>query len=142
VLDDEPVSEIVRVHIPVQIPSKKNKLRPRANRRGYHYDEETRAQLDAIEAWILKAWRPRRAIAHPRIDVHYFYVNDGQDRDGIWTTVLDCLKKAGVIHDDNIRCFNGFVAHHPAQRVLHPRDAGVVLEITVTETTDGKRKPK
>ncbi len=136
---------IVRIHIPVQIPSKKNLLKPRAagsRGRRYHYDKETTELIEAVQGWIHKAWNPRRAVAHPRVDVHYLVINESQDRDGIWTTVLDCLQKAGVIHNDNIRWFNGTVVHHPAKKVGHPRDAGVVLEVTFDEGESNERKHK
>jgi hypothetical protein len=122
----------VRIHIPVLIPSKKNMLKPRApgsRGRAYHYDTETSALLDATIAWLRKAWAPRLPVESPLVQVHYFVLHRRQDRDGIWTTVLDCCKKAGVIHDDNIRWFNGYVIHHPAVLVGHQRDAGVVLEV-------------
>lgn len=121
------------IEIKCQVPSKKNKLRPRSARakgRRHMYDEETRAALNAIETYARIAWGPAKVAVHPRVDVQFEVTNASQDRDGMWTTVLDCLKAARVIHDDNIRWFNGSIVHHPARIVPTARQARMILTLS------------
>ena len=131
----------VWIELKGRIPSKKNLLKPRSPRsrgRRHMYDEETRAMLTAVETQARIAWGPHRAVPHPRVDVYFETVNASQDRDGIWTTVLDCLKRAGVIHDDSIRHFNGTVVLHPAKIVAQARLARVYLCIKPDPALEGK----
>src|SRR5215831_19496099 len=53
-------------------------------------------------------------VTHPDVCVQFFARDRRRDRDNMLTTVLDCLREAGVIVNDNIAQFNGTVALLPA----------------------------
>lgn len=110
----------LRLVIYGKLPSKKNKLRPRSRRSGgraHMYDKETKAELDSMTMQARVAWGARRPLESPNVDVYFFVANPAKDRDGIWTSVLDCLKNAGVILDDSIALYNGIERKHPAEIV-------------------------
>jgi Holliday junction resolvase RusA-like endonuclease len=46
-------------------------------------------------------------VEHPELSVQFFTRDRRQDKDNLLTTVLDCLRDAGVIFNDNIKSFNG-----------------------------------
>lgn len=106
------------------VPSKKNLLRPTGTRERsvrrtpLVYKKGVREQMTAIEGYIMLGWSKRKgskaALVHPDVTVEMFVSDVLQDRDGIWTTILDCMKKAGVIVDDSIKYFNGTVSQVPA----------------------------
>lgn len=131
------MSLAVRIEIKTPIPSKKDALMPRkrgARGKGMIYRPETKALIDAVTSYCRIAWGPRPVIVHPRIEIFFYVTNASQDRDGILTTVLDCLKVARVIHDDCVRWFNGTLVIHPAEIVPTVRMARTVLLISETET--------
>lgn len=88
------------------IPSKKNKLRRGRMGQGYHYDEATKACIQALEAQVPAAYRGLNLV-HPTVIWQFTVPVRRQDRDALKTTVLDVLKNTGVIKDDNIANFNG-----------------------------------
>jgi hypothetical protein len=105
--------EYVRLEFPGPIPTKKNKLRPRIGG-GQVYDKATKGAIDALATLAAIQWGSRERIIHPSIEFELEYVDALQDRDGIYTTLLDALKKGGVIVDDSIKFFNGTVIKYPA----------------------------
>ncbi len=112
-VDELTRTEYARLEFPAPIPSKKNKLRPRAGG-GQVYDKETKAAIDALGMHARIQWGARIPVSHPSIGFELEYVDHLQDRDGIYTTLLDALKKGGVIVDDSIKHFNGLVVKYPA----------------------------
>jgi Holliday junction resolvase RusA-like endonuclease len=46
--------------------------------------------------------------------IQFFARDRRRDRDNLLTTVLDCLREAGVIVNDNIKSFNGSLILLPA----------------------------
>ena len=121
------------IDIRYPIPSKKNRLRPRAagaRGRKYFYDSETRAAVDAVALIARHAWRGQPAIEHPEMEVWIWCTNPRQDRDGILTTVLDGQVAGGVLFNDSIRWFNGRVTVHPAEIVPNARWARVVVMLS------------
>lgn len=94
----------VKLQIEADIPSKKNKLRP--GKTGYHYDKETKAQIEAIVTQLSIQWGPRPACSPSRVEVRIAVFNTAKDRDGIWTTLIDAMKRSGIIHDDAVRSYN------------------------------------
>ena len=100
------------------VPTKKNQLRPRAGRgRAHRYDASTAADLERLITYARIQWGPRDPLESPRMEFRFFVLNARQDRDGILTTILDCLKTARVLIDDSIYRCNGELLLHPAQLV-------------------------
>lgn len=109
------------IRIPeIRIPTKKNALRPRGRDsygqrlKGYRYDTELKAALNAIATYCRIAWGSRQPILDPDIWVTFQTTLAAQDRDGMLTTVLDCLVEARVLHDDRIAKCNGRIIVEPA----------------------------
>ncbi len=114
------------------IPSKKNKLRPRNRRyggRAHMYDQETKAQIDALTTYARIQWGPRSPLVHPSWSFQFFVANAAKDQDGMLTCILDCLKQARVIVDDSITQCNGRLILESAVVVTDPREERV--EITI-----------
>lgn len=88
------------------VPTKKNKLRPRGRGKGYMNDPVVTAMIDALDAQIPAAFR-NLFLEHPEVRWTFCVPELNADRDGKHTTLLDILKKAGVIYDDNMKRYNG-----------------------------------
>lgn len=115
-------------------PSKKNALRPTFGRRGYVYDAQTKAALESLVDQARIQWGTRRrAVTSPRIQFKAFTLNRKQDRDGMLTTALDVMKKAGILHDDCIEFCNGEIVIEPATIVLHDRERRLEISIDFPE---------
>lgn len=100
------------------IPSKKNALVPRRGRgTGKVYRPEVKAAMQQLEAQAALQWGRRRPLEHPDVEYWLSCHNEAQDRDGMETTLLDALKKAGVITDDSVRFFNGEKLSHQVEIV-------------------------
>jgi len=103
-------------------PTKKNRLRPRiGGRRGQMYDPAVKEFIDRLAMEARGEWGSRRELVHPKVEIQFFISNPAKDRDGLWTTVLDALKRARVIFDDSIRWYNGPELKHPAVIVATAR---------------------
>jgi hypothetical protein len=96
-----------------RIPTKKNRLAPGRPGQKMHYRNDVKAEMKALLDQVFILWK-RRPLDHPAVDWKLYIPNGGQDRDGMVTTLLDVLKKGGVIVDDSIRHFNGLETKHPA----------------------------
>jgi hypothetical protein len=108
------------------IPSKKNYLQ--VGPRGGRYRGEVSACIANLTMQARAAWGARPPVESPDIEVRLFIHNPAKDRDGIWTTLLDVLKKARVIHDDSIRRNNGKETQWPVV-IVNKRDERA--EITI-----------
>ena len=114
------------------VPSKKNTLRvskiKRKGQRGVHLDPRTKIKrqrgvhLDTntqglINDLILQVPGKYRGLLleHPDVHVKFWCANNLQDRDGKLVTLLDVLQTTRVIHNDNIKFFNGSIKLLPAQ---------------------------
>lgn len=107
--------EHVRLTIFADFPSKKNRRMGTGARS--HYSTDVKATLQTIETQARAAWGYRKPVIHPDIEVSMFIANFSKDADGIYTGLLDCLKKARVIVDDSLRYLNGTYLQHPAVQV-------------------------
>ncbi len=116
-----------------KIVSKKNRLRPRRGPgKGKMYDPAIKAAIDALDLQARAAWGARRALVHPTLDIFLFVANEAKDTDGMYTTILDVLKKAGVIFDDSIKYCNGLKRIHPAVIVPAAMErVEIVLEVPI-----------
>lgn len=82
-------------------PTKKNNWKSWRGR--VVIDPETKARLDQMQLQAQAAWRGKPALSHVHRYAATFYAsNPGQDLDGMNTTLLDVLQKAGVLANDNI----------------------------------------
>ncbi len=93
-------------------PSKKN-LWQRARAGKMFLSTEVKAQIDTLTTQAMFLWKQRPPIEHPEITVTFFVRDARRDRDGMFTTLLDCLQAAGVLVNDNI-------AHNGGRTVLEP----------------------
>ena len=105
-------------------PSKKNLWR-RGKAGRMFIDEETKAQIERLTYQANEQWIGKPTV-HADVTVRFFVAHRRSDRDNMLTTVLDCLRDAGVIENDNIAKFNGTITVLPAQVAARER---VVVEI-------------
>ncbi len=93
-------------------PSKKNLWQMGKSGRMF-IKKNVKDAIDALTRQAASQW-PDRPVKHPDVEVT-FYVRDARpDRDNKLTTVLDCLRDAKVIKNDNIKSFNGTLVVRPA----------------------------
>jgi Holliday junction resolvase RusA-like endonuclease len=88
-------------------PSKKNLWKRGKGGRTY-IDSETQALIDALTVQARAQWKHKQ-VTHPRMSIQFFARDGRRDRDNLLTTVLDCLREAGVIVNDNIKSFNAMI---------------------------------
>lgn len=119
------------------LPCKKNRIRTGKGSRG-HYAPGVKETLIDLQTQAAIQWRDRNGklppLEHPYVIEQMYIFNPAKDRDGIWTTILDVLKKAGVIIDDSIRHYNGPEHRHPAILVKSIRDERIEILIHPTES--------
>lgn len=93
-------------------PSKKN-LWKRGKSGRMYIDDEVKDQLTTLTLQAQSQWR-QPPVRHPDMQIT-FYVRDKRgDRDNKATAILDLLRDAGVIVNDNIADFNGTLTLKPA----------------------------
>lgn len=117
------------------VPSKKNNLRKGRKGQGYHYDEATRACIDALTTQVPAAYRGLKLV-HPKVSWQITVPAARQDRDAIKTTILDILVKTGVLANDNIKNYNGHEHNHPA--IVDPTQEPSVL-VRLRPAPDARR---
>lgn len=119
------------------LPCKKN--RPMGRR--FSIDPVMKADINAITTAMKEQWRDpatfapyaTRKLAALRFDIDY--LNGGADADGIVTTVLDCLKSAGVITEDNMANLQD------TRTTARPHDGPLpVLMVTVSGGVEVERR--
>jgi hypothetical protein len=91
----------MRVILRGHIPSKKNLLR-RSKNGGMFHDKDIKAQIDLLTLQAKSQWIGRDPLIRPKADVMFHITRKNSDLDNKWTTVLDCLRDAGIIKNDNI----------------------------------------
>ena len=106
-------------------PSKKNLWKRGKGGRTY-IDSETKALIDALTAQAQNQWIGE-PVTHPDMRVQFFARDRRRDRDNMLTTLLDCLRDAGVIVNDNIAQANGTLVLLPA---MIDKDERTVIEVT------------
>jgi Holliday junction resolvase RusA-like endonuclease len=93
--------QVMKITLSGHIPSKKNLLR-RSKHGGLFRDSKVSAQIDALTLQARSQWIGREPLVRPQAIVTFHVVDYRSDLDNKWTTVLDCLRDAGVIKNDNI----------------------------------------
>lgn len=96
------------------VPSKKNNLAPRGPKGRLGVSRHIQSQLDALVMQAMMQWGRKAPLEHPSMDFRIHCLSGQQDRDNIVTSLLDCLKKAGVILDDSTARCNGRLVIHPS----------------------------
>lgn len=106
-------------------PSKKNLWKRGKGGRTY-IDDEVKAMLDALTTQAKAMW-PDPPLKNPEMEITFYVRDQRPDRDNKLTALLDCLREAGVIKNDNIKSCNGTITMRPA--VIDARER-VVVRIT------------
>lgn len=115
----------VRLVIPGDVPGKKNMLRIGKGR--MFRDGAVAAQIDALTWRIKERWGSEKPMQRARVTA-YFYVLDGRgDIDNKYTTLQDCLVRAGVIKGDTIARIPGFSAQ---AEIISEGEESVIVELT------------
>jgi hypothetical protein len=109
---DGPVDLVLTLH--GHCPSKKNLWSPTASG-GFRLLPEVKAKIDALTTQALFAWGLRGPVEHPELTIQFYVNHKNRDRDGMFTTILDCLQAAGVLVNDNL-------AHNNSRTVLEPAE--------------------
>lgn len=101
-------------------PAKKN-LWKRGKSGRMYLNDDVRAQIDTLTVQAESQWG-REPLEHPDMEVRFYVATKRRDRDGMFTTVLDCLQAAGVLRNDNLAHNNGKTVLHPAQFVREGKE--------------------
>ena len=109
----------------VHCPAKKNLWKRGKGGRTY-IDDEVQALIDVLTVQAKAQWK-HEPVRHPWMSFEFFTRDRRRDRDNLLTTVLDCLRDAGVIVNDNIKSFNGTVVLLPA---VIDKNEQVKIEVT------------
>lgn len=99
-----PVSVLLLMH--GHCPSKKNLWETGPNGQVF-LNAEVKGQIENLTLQALLHWNNRPPVEHPEITIRLYVGAKRQDRDGMFTTLLDCLQDAGVLVNDNISRNNG-----------------------------------
>lgn len=86
-----------------------------------------RKAMDSLTLQARAAWRGRPPLEHPDLIVWIYSADRRGDRDNKLNAIMDILKHAKVIADDNIRRCNGTVLMPPA---IVGKGEGAVIRIT------------
>lgn len=97
-------------------PSKKNLWKRGKGGRTY-IDREVQSVIDSLTIQARAQWSGP-PVTHPDMSIRFYVRDQRGDRDNKLTTVLDCLRTAGVIVNDNLKQFNGQLVLLPA--VINP----------------------
>jgi Holliday junction resolvase RusA-like endonuclease len=96
-------------------PAKKN-LWQRGKSGRMFLNATVKAQIDSLTIQARSQWQ-QPPVESPVMEFRFYVAAARRDRDGMFTTVLDCLQEAGVLVNDNIRRNNGRTVLHPCEFV-------------------------
>jgi hypothetical protein len=121
-LDAKEPCALVNLTIPMAVPAKKNFMRsPGAGATTrLVYQRGIKAQMEAIVQVLQLQWSGE-PVRHP-ICIWRIDAPNQQDRDGIITTLLDAMKRARILVDDNIANCNGLWMTIPARNPTDPKN--------------------
>lgn len=98
------------------VPSKKNAQlqgTAKSGKKYRYYAKGVQKAMSDLEMQVPGELRDLR-LEHPKAELFLTAPVDTIDVDGVWTCLVDVLKKQGVITDDNLKHFNGGVYLAPA----------------------------
>lgn len=109
------------ITIEADVISKKNAYASGRGGRRFKPKRVVTAEEDALNQIPIELYG--RFLEHPAVEFKAYLPKKSwaMDRDGAWTTILDYLVKAGVIKDDNVRCFNAPVYLHPVEEAAEKK---------------------
>jgi Holliday junction resolvase RusA-like endonuclease len=132
-------------------PSKKN-LWARGKAGIMFLPEEVKEKIATITTQLMFAWKYSGPVVHPDITIRFYVAEDrkslrkdfrnptkmiecsipkgNRDRDGMFTTLLDCMQAAGILVNDNIQNNNGTVVIEPCGFV---KDEDERVEIRISK---------
>ena len=113
---------LIRLELKGHIPSKASLYRRGKN--GLYLERRAALNIESLHFQLNAMWN-RPALNHPEVTLEFHLRNERQDRDGALKTTLDLLQVAGVIRNDNIRHFNGWL--HVAPAVISTDEKVVIL---------------
>jgi len=87
---------------------------------------EDAAALDWVILQARHQWAGRPPLRNPAVSVRWYVGARNRDRDGCWTTLLDCLQKAKVIVNDNMAQLGGPEFHEPVESVAAAEERVVI----------------
>lgn len=120
------VTYSLTIHGP--IPAKKNRWHRGKGGRMYYDRPEVAGQIESITHQLAVLWR-RDPISGATVDIIFYCKDRRGDLDNMLTTLLDCMKTAGVIVDDNLLHLPGPVTYRGV------KDAEARTSIVITEKT-------
>ncbi len=113
---------MIRIEIEGPITSKKNQWRRRW--KGVGLSASKKAEVDAVTWRLIAAWAGRPPLRDETIVWRFW--SPRKDRDNLYTTMLDCMKAAGMIEDDRAEKMNG---RHVLEPLIRDPVERLVLEI-------------
>jgi hypothetical protein len=93
--------------IPGFVPAKKNLWRHGKGKQMYFAKDGVGAQIEALTWECKRAWVPNPPAMLPKMWFVFYCKDLMSDIDNKLTTLLDILKVAGVIHNDNLKFLPG-----------------------------------
>lgn len=78
------------------------------------------------KAFILQlpaSWRRLNIKSKFYCSIDFHFRNEASDLDGGWKIILDCLQRAGVIHNDKL------MYHHQGRKFIDEKNPRVIIEI-------------
>lgn len=88
------------------VPAKKNRWH-RGNNGQIFFDRKgVQKQIDSL-VWQIKAQYKGKPLFAPVLDIDFYCKNQRGDIDNMLSTLLDCMKDAGVIISDNLKHLSG-----------------------------------
>jgi Holliday junction resolvase RusA-like endonuclease len=92
-------------------------------------DSSVKRQIDDLTMQAMFHWRDSGPVEHPELTVRFFVHHARRDRDGMFTTLLDCLQAAGVLVNDNLANNNGRTILEPAEFVSEAEERVEILVV-------------
>ena len=96
----------VRLILHGHCPAKKNQWERGVSGEMF-LNSEVVKQIETLTLQAMFQWPHKAPVEHPELTFSFFVHHARRDRDGMLTTLLDCLQAAGVLVNDNLAHANG-----------------------------------